>query len=49
MKSDAASVEGYLESLPPDRREAIAAVRDVINDNLPDGYVEQMEWGWSPG
>jgi hypothetical protein len=45
MKSDATSVEGYLESLPPDRREAITAVRDVINDHLPEGYVEQMEWG----
>ena len=45
MHSDAASVEEYLQSLAPDRREAIAAVRDVINANLPDGYREQMEWG----
>jgi hypothetical protein len=45
MRSNADSVEEYLQSLPPDRREAIAAVRDVINANLPDGYVEQMEWG----
>ena len=45
MHSNADSVEEYLQSLPPDRREAIAAVRDVINDHLPEGYVEQMEWG----
>ena len=45
MKSDAPTVEDYLESLPPDRREAISTVRDVINANLPDGYTEQMEWG----
>ena len=45
MKSDAPTVEEYLESLPPERREAISTVRDVINANLPDGYVEQMEWG----
>ena len=45
MKSDAATVEEYLDSLPPDRREAISTLRDVINANLPDGYVEQMEWG----
>ena len=45
MKSHAETVEGYLEELPPDRREAIAAVRDVINQHLPEGYVEQMEWG----
>jgi len=45
MRSNAASVEEYLQSLPPERRDAIAAVRDVINANLPEGYVEQMEWG----
>ena len=45
MKSDAATVEEYLDSLPPERREAISTLRDVINANLPEGYVEQMEWG----
>ena len=30
----------YLESLPADRREAIAAVRDIIVANLPAGYEE---------
>ncbi len=45
MRSNADSVADYLESLPPDRREAISTVRDVINANLPEGYVEQMEWG----
>jgi uncharacterized protein YdhG (YjbR/CyaY superfamily) len=45
MKSDAETVEEYLDELPPDRREAIATIRDVINQHLPEGYVEQMEWG----
>jgi hypothetical protein len=45
MKSDAETVEDYLDELPPDRREAIATIRDVINQHLPEGYVEQMEWG----
>jgi hypothetical protein len=45
VKSDAPTVEEYLDSLPPERRAAISAVRDVINANLPEGYVEQMEWG----
>ena len=45
MRSNADSVADYLESLPPDRREAISTIRDVINANLPEGYVEQMEWG----
>ena len=45
MQSNADSVEAYLESLPPDRREALSRIRDVINEHLPEGYQEQMEWG----
>jgi len=43
--SDATSPEAYLEGLPEDRRAAVAAVRDVILRNLPDGYVETVNWG----
>lgn len=35
----------YLASLPPERREVIAAVRDVVKKRLPKGYVETMNWG----
>ena len=45
MRSDAATVGDYLASLPEDRREAVAAVRSVILDRLPDGYAEEMRWG----
>jgi hypothetical protein len=45
MHSDAASVEEYLASLPEDRRTAVGAVRDTVNANLPDGYVETMGHG----
>lgn len=45
MRSDATTVEGYLAELPDDRREAIAAVRDVVNAHLPEGYVEEMGFG----
>ncbi len=45
MRSDASTVDEYVGSLPPDRRDAIAAVRDVILANLPDGYVETMGHG----
>ena len=45
MQSNAESVEEYLHQLPPDRREAIETIRNAINEHLPDGYVEQMEWG----
>ncbi|MDX1623194.1 MAG: DUF1801 domain-containing protein [Gemmatimonadota bacterium] len=44
-RSDAATVEEYLAELDEDRRETIAAVRDVILDYLPEGYEEVMNWG----
>lgn len=40
-----ASVTGILAKLPPDRRAAIARVRDVIKRNLPRGFEE----GTAPG
>jgi len=45
MHSNATTVDAYLESLPPARREAISAVREVILANLPEGYEEVMRWG----
>lgn len=45
MRSDAGTVDEYLAELPDDRRDAIAAVRDVVLDHLPDGYEEAMNWG----
>jgi len=45
MQSNALTVDQYLAELPDARREAIAAVRQAILDNLPDGYEETMNWG----
>lgn len=45
VKSTATTVEGYLAELTPDRRESIAAVRDVVLLHLPPGYVETMQHG----
>jgi uncharacterized protein YdhG (YjbR/CyaY superfamily) len=45
VSSEATTVAQYLKELPEDRREAIAAVREVILENLPDGCVETMAWG----
>ncbi len=45
MKTKATSIEEYLAELPADRYEAISAVRKVILDNLPKGYVEAFNWG----
>ena len=45
MRSDAETVDEYLDSLPEDRRDQVGQVREVILENLPDGYVETMNWG----
>lgn len=45
MRSDAGTVEQYLAELPDDRRDAIETVRDTILVNLPEGYVEEMNFG----
>ena len=45
MRSNATTVEEYIDTLPDDRREAIAKVRRVIRKNLPKGYEEAMNWG----
>lgn len=42
--------EQYLEALTPERRALLATVRTLVNDNLPEGYVESTGWGcitWS--
>lgn len=43
--SHATSVTEYLKELEPNRREAIERVRQVVLDNLPDGYEEGMQYG----
>lgn len=45
MKSAAKTPRAYLDSLPPDRREAIARVRGEILRNLPKGYAETVDFG----
>ena len=45
MRIQANTVEEYLAQLPPDRREALQAVREVILKNLDDGYEEGMQYG----
>ena len=43
--SSAATPEEYLQELPPERREVVSAVRDVVLRNLPEGYRESMSFG----
>ena len=45
MRSDATTVDEYLDGLPPDRRDAIERVRETVLAHLPDGYEEQMLYG----
>ncbi len=44
-RSEAATPDEMIAALPPDRREAIEAVRDVIRANLPAGFEEGMQYG----
>lgn len=45
MQSQATTVEEYLKELPPEKREVIEKVREVILENLPEGFVEGMQYG----
>jgi len=45
MQSKAKTVKEYLSELPPDRKAAISAVREVILKNLPKGFEEMMQYG----
>lgn len=45
MQSKAKTAKKYIESLPPERKKDIEAVRKVIKKNLPKGYQEMMQWG----
>ena len=45
MQSKATTIKEYLAEMPSDRRESIEKVRQIILQNLPEGYVEAMNWG----
>ncbi|MGZ3864716.1 MAG: DUF1801 domain-containing protein [Bacteroidia bacterium] len=45
MQSKSATVKDYLESLPEDRKKAIAQLRKEILKNLPKGFKEEMNYG----
>jgi hypothetical protein len=44
-KSNANTVQEYLDELPDDRRPVVEAVRKAILKSLPKGYREAMNWG----
>lgn len=45
VTSTATTVSQYLDTLPPERRAVVAAVRDLVRRHLPEGYQEGMSWG----
>ena len=45
LRSEAITVDQYLQELPVERRAAISAVREVIVASLPEGFEEVMNWG----
>ena len=45
VSSNAHTVDQYLAELPDDRRADVEIVRDMVLENLPEGYVETMRWG----
>ena len=45
MQSEAHTVEDYIKELPEDRKEAVAQLRDVIKEYLPEGFQETMQYG----
>ncbi len=45
VSSKAATPDDYIAELPPERRDLVSRIRDLVNSNLPDGYVERMNWG----
>ena len=45
MQSSATTVSDYVASLPQERKEVIEKLRKAINDNLPEGFQECMNYG----
>jgi len=41
----ALTVSQWLASVPAGRKDAINAVRDAVNEHLPTGYEETVDWG----
>lgn len=45
VSSEARTPDEYIAALPEDRRDAVAAVRRVVRENLPAGFEEGMQYG----
>jgi uncharacterized protein YdhG (YjbR/CyaY superfamily) len=45
MTYPANSPEEYISIIPEDKKEAISKLREIILNNIPDGYQETMSYG----
>ena len=45
VSSKAPTPDAYIAELPAERAALVSRLRDLVNANLPDGYVERMNWG----
>ena len=45
MRSQASTIEEYLDTLSEDRKEAMQSLRKMIKKNLPKGFIEKMGYG----
>jgi hypothetical protein len=45
MQSISKSPQEYIDLLPPDRKEAISKIREVLLKNLPQGFEETIGYG----
>ena len=45
VSSKAATPDDYIAELPQERQALVSRVRNLVNANLPVGYVERMSWG----
>lgn len=45
MNSNATSPDEYIDQLPEDRKEVMMKLREVLKQNLPFGFNEEMSYG----
>ena len=45
MKIEANTVQEYLDNIQEERKPAINRLRDIIKDNIPEGFVECISFG----
>ncbi|MHB1148301.1 MAG: hypothetical protein ACYC01_12005 [Lutibacter sp.] len=45
MKTEANTLDKYIDKLPEDRKQAMNRLRKTIIDNLPKGFKETLSYG----